>query len=93
LNIRFTVKGDDLYAIILGDWPGETARITSLGSTQGKVAGVTLLGSARELQFTQDNDGLSVKLPSAAPCKYAYTLKISGLKMNPTLNTASGNPQ
>jgi len=30
LNIRFTVKGETLYAIILGDWPGERAVVTSL---------------------------------------------------------------
>jgi hypothetical protein len=30
LNIRFTVKGDALYAIILGNWPGAEAVITSL---------------------------------------------------------------
>jgi alpha-L-fucosidase len=34
-----------------------------------------------------------VKLPAAAPCQYAYTLKITGLKMNPPTWTVSGNPQ
>ena len=31
-DVRFTVKGDDLYATFL-DWPGETARIRSLRGT------------------------------------------------------------
>ena len=30
LNVRFTVKGDVLYAIILGNWPGAEAVIASL---------------------------------------------------------------
>jgi alpha-L-fucosidase len=119
LNIRFTVKGDALYAIILGNWPGAEAVVTSLaegragsplpaaGSTaddgahgvtrptlnSDRVQQVTMLGSSGKLEFTQDAAGLKVKLPATAPCKYAYVLKITGLKMNPPTWTASGNPQ
>jgi len=91
LNIRFTVKGDALYAIILGQWPGAEAVITSLA--EGKIAAVTLLGNDDRLDFTQDATGLKIKLPAAAPCKYAYVLKITGLKMNSPTWTESGNPQ
>jgi hypothetical protein len=52
-----------------------------------------MLGSDGNLEFTQDAAGLKVKLPAAAPCKYAYVLKITGLKMNPPTSTESGNPQ
>jgi alpha-L-fucosidase len=96
LNIRFTVKGDALYAIILGNWPGEEAVISSLATTNsmaGKIKTVTMLGSKDKLQFTQDATGLNVKLPADAPCKYAYVLEITGLKMNPPTWTKSGNPQ
>jgi len=96
LNVRFTVKGDALYAIILGNWPAVEAVITSLAISEnmdGKVTNVTMLGSHSQLQFTQDTAGLRVKLPGAAPCNYAYVLKIVGLKMNPPTWTESGNPQ
>jgi len=95
LNIRFTVKGNALYAIILGNWPGAEAVITSLATTNsppGKIKAVTMLGSKGDLQFTQDDSGLKVKLPVAAPCQYAYVLKITGLEMNPPTWTKSGNP-
>ena len=95
LNIRFTVKGEALYAIILGPWPGAEAVISSLaqsGPAQGKIEEVTMLGSEGKLSFTQDAAGLKVKLPSASPCEYAYVLKITGLKMNPPTWTESGNP-
>jgi alpha-L-fucosidase len=91
-NIRFTVKGDALYAIIIGKWPGENITIASLAEAVGKIETVTLLGSDGKLQFTQDAAGLKAKLPAAAPCKYAYVLKITGLKMNPPTWTKSGNP-
>ena len=96
LNLRFTVKGDALYAIILGNWPGDEAVITSLAEGKapaGKITAVTLLGHDGELKFTQDASGLKVKLPAAAPGKYAHVLKIIGLKMNPPIWTDSGNPQ
>jgi hypothetical protein len=87
---RFTVKGDALYAIAQS-WPGDTAIITSLAAGKaldgnvlaGKIASVTMLGHLGNLQFTQDADGLKVKLPADRPCDYAYVLKITGLKMNP----------
>jgi alpha-L-fucosidase len=82
---RFTVKGDNLYAIAQS-WPGDTAVITSLAigkSLEGKITSVTLLGSPGTLKFTQDEQGLKVKLPAQRPCDYAYSLKITGLKMNP----------
>jgi alpha-L-fucosidase len=96
LDVRFTVKADDLYAIIIGQWPGREATVASLATGQTaearRVTTVTMLGSPGKLDFTQDASGLKVKLPATAPCKIAYTLKISGLKMNANTATRSGNP-
>ena len=95
LNVHFTVKDDVLYAIISGKWPGATATITSLASgvaPSGKIASVTMLGANGNLAFTQDASGLNVTLPANAPCDFAYTLKITGLKMNAPTWTVSGNP-
>lgn len=95
LKLRFTVKGDALYAIILGRWPGAEVNIASLAQGQapeGKIATVTMLGATGTLSFTQTADGLKVSLPATPPCDIAYTLKITGLKMNPSTTTDSGNP-
>lgn len=84
-GIRFTVKGDALYAIPLS-WPGEQLVITSLAKGKapaGKVERVRLLGHPGDLEFTQDDDGLKVKLPAQSPCKYAVALRIDGLTLNP----------
>ena len=82
-EVRFTTKADTLYAILM-DWPGEQAVITSLalGSRDlpaGKIKRVELLGHPGGLAFTQDSDGLKVKMPGTRPCDCAYALKISGL--------------
>jgi alpha-L-fucosidase len=92
LNVRFTVNGENLYAIILGNWPGTEVKINSLSEASGKIETVTLLGSDGKLEFTQYKDGLTVRPPVIAPGKYAYVLKITGLKMNPPTETESGNP-
>jgi hypothetical protein len=34
-----------------------------------------------DLEFSQDETGLKVKLPIEKPCDFAYTLKITGLKL------------
>ncbi|MDP9176016.1 MAG: alpha-L-fucosidase [Planctomycetota bacterium] len=94
-NIRFTVKGDDLYAIIVGQWPGNEVVIASLAkgkAPEGEVSSVTMLGAAGNLAFQQDDAGLHIKLPGTAPGKFAYAMKISGLKMNAPTTTESGNP-
>ena len=97
LHVRFTVKGSALYAIVFGDWPasGEVA-LEGLPAEAlakaGKISAVSLLGASGALAFTHNLSGLHVKLPATAPCKYAYVLKISGLKMNPPTATPDGNP-
>ena len=95
-NIRFTVKGDDLYAIVrYSDSPGSSATIASLttgAAPEGKITSVTMLGAPDALQFTQDSEGLKVTLPATVSGKSAYALKISGLKMNADTATESGNP-
>jgi alpha-L-fucosidase len=83
-DIRFTAKGDALYAFI-GAWPeSRVAKIKSLaaGSAQvggAKVTNVSLLGHGGRLTFTHDAQGLSVNLPEKAPSQHAITLKIDGV--------------
>jgi alpha-L-fucosidase len=82
-DIRFTTKKGALYAILMA-WPesGE-AVITSLpaGAATGKSSKVTMLGGKGKLAFTQDAEGLTVKLPATKPCDFAFCLKIEGLKL------------
>lgn len=83
-DIRFTIKGDTLYAFMLG-WPGEQrAVIKSLATNSPQVEGrkikdVSLLGYKGKLQWTQDEQGLTVQLPETAPSEHAATLKIIGI--------------
>jgi alpha-L-fucosidase len=83
-DIRFTQKGDVLYAFV-GAWPeSRVAKIKSLSTASPQVAGakvtnITLLGHGGKLTWTHDAQGLSVNLPETAPSQHAVTLKIHGL--------------
>jgi alpha-L-fucosidase len=79
-DVRFTTKGDVVYAIALA-WPGEEMVIQSLGTNlrlyTGEIVNVQLLGSEESLEWSHDNTGLRVKMPVRKPCDYAFTLKIT----------------
>ena len=77
-DIRFTTKGDVLYAISL-EWPEKDVTIQSIGN-ELKVASVELLGSTEKPQWKQTNAGLQVKFPNEKPTYYAHTLKITFVK-------------
>lgn len=80
-DIRFTTKGDVLYAILL-DWPGDNRAVIKSLAENGPGAGraignVELLGSRAPLKWTRTAAALVVELPAERPCSYAYALKLS----------------
>ncbi len=83
-DIRFTTKGDTLYAIVLA-WPADgKAVIRSLAGASRQTEVVTniiksveLVGGDGQLTFTQDTDSLTVTLP-AKPGQGAFALRITG---------------
>jgi alpha-L-fucosidase len=76
-DIRFTARGDDLYAICLG-WPGKELTVASLGGLYpSEIASVRLLGVERDLRWAVDRSGLRVEMPDERPCDHAYVLKIT----------------
>ena len=79
-DIRYTTNHGALYAITLG-WPaGGDLRLHSLYRGNPymleDVCSVRLLGLDRDLQWTIEDDGMHIKLPSAEPDEPAYTFRI-----------------
>jgi len=81
-DIRFTQKGNKLYAILMA-WPKDSkVTIKSLAKTSEyakdiKVGDIKLLGNDDKLKWTQNNDGLLVNLPAKKSGNYAHVLEIS----------------
>ena len=73
-DIRFTTKGEDLYAMALG-WPKDGhLTIHALGAPSNmQIRAVSLLGSQDEIKWSQGTDGLELDLPARAPGNYAYS--------------------
>jgi len=92
-EIRFTTKGNALYAIALG-WP-EDGRLLVRSIAKrpfqniNNLTSVQLLGYNGKLQWKVDNEGLEVGLPAKKVSEYTAVLKITG---NELTNVAFTNP-
>ncbi|HET7213908.1 MAG TPA: alpha-L-fucosidase [Terriglobia bacterium] len=79
-DMRFTTKGNVIYAILMA-WPEREARIKALGKNSknapGRISNVGLLGGDARLKWRQDSDALVVEMPAEKPCDIAYALKIA----------------
>ena len=83
-DIRFTTKGDSLYAYLLALPTEPRTVIKSLATNSPLVAGkkvadVSLLGYPGKLEWTQDEQGLAVKLPDKLPSEHSIALRIQGI--------------
>ncbi len=81
-DIRFTTRGDAVYAALLG-WP-ETGEASIGWLREGSpyhpapIRSVSLLGCAEPIQWSRDAAGLNVKLPPRKPCAAAFVVKVVG---------------
>jgi alpha-L-fucosidase len=78
-DIRFTQKGKLLYAIALGR-PTQPLKIKSLGKQakllEKRIAAVKLLGSDEKIQWSQDDDALTIEPPKNKPSEIAVVFRI-----------------
>ncbi len=81
-EVRFTIKGENLYMFVLNPAPG-IIEIPSLGLSSPynskKVRMVKLLGSKKPVLFRQDNDRLQITIPENANNKYTQVFKLEGV--------------
>jgi alpha-L-fucosidase len=79
-DIRFTTKGDILYAIALGTPVDGKINIKSLATNNAlypkAISRIELIGNGQPLQFNRSAEGLSVMLPANLPEQVAYVLKV-----------------
>ena len=72
-DVRFTRKGNTLYAIAL-EWPEEPLRLTSLAGKP--VLRVEMPGLAEPVRWRLEPDALVIEPPARRPAKYAYVFRI-----------------
>lgn len=78
-DIRYTTKGDTVYAIVLG-WPGENVPVvlSAFGTNKKvpKVKKVSILGNDEDIVFTQDAEGIRINTPPVKVDDKAYVIKL-----------------
>ena len=79
-DVRFTTKGDTLYAFVMV-WPADGKAVIKTLAKGGPafpkdVAKVELLGVGA-VPFTHDAAGLAITMPDKKPNEYAYCFKIT----------------
>ena len=75
-DIRYTTKGNVLYAFCLGVPQGEI-KMASLASIDHKIDQVELLGADVKVSWKATSDGLVIEPGSKWPCDHAVCYKIS----------------
>ena len=79
-DVRFTSKGDSIYAIVMG-WPAKPLAIRSLGGAakllDRPIAGVELLGSGEDIHWARTDDALEIEpARGRAASDFAVVFKI-----------------
>ncbi len=78
-DIRYTQKGDAVYAIVMG-WTGagREVQLASFGTRQfdQQISEVTMLGSSEKIEWNLEDQQLTIQTPSTAPDPKAVVFKI-----------------
>ncbi len=76
-DVRFTVKGDVLYAFVLGI-PTKKVLIKSLALSKevGKIASVELVGASEKVVWSQNAQGLTIQPAKRYPTEHAAAYRI-----------------
>ena len=74
IKVRFTAKGNSVYATLLGKPAGPTLTLKSF--TPKAASKLFLLGLAKQLSWSQHGDDTVIDLPSTLPGQYAYVVKM-----------------
>jgi alpha-L-fucosidase len=78
-DIRFTTKGNTLYAFVMG-WPEKEVLVEALGlaspQAPGQIRNVELLGYGGKISWKQADAGLKVQMPAEKISDVGVTLKV-----------------
>lgn len=78
-DIRFTQKGDTLFALVLDRPKGASMTLKSLAAaTPGTVERVEVVANNAPLSFKRDAAGLTIDLPENLPGEHVFSFRIRG---------------
>jgi len=88
--VRYTAKGDAVYAICLG-WPGSELELRAPKPTTATT--VTMLGHDEPLRWRLIGGNMHIEVPQLSvddvPCRHAYVFKLRGISSEKTVAAAA----
>ena len=82
-SIRYTAKGDTVYAICM-KWPGAELILKTPKVKPGQTVTVSLLGTDRTCTGTVTPEGIRIAVPALSidetPSRYAHVFKLTGVE-------------
>ena len=81
-DIRYTTKGDTIYAIVLG-WPGENKQLLLRSFAKDKlkenlnISNITVLGTSESVKYSLHDNGLQIITPAKKVNDMATVFKIT----------------
>jgi len=79
-DVRFTAKGDSVYAFAMG-WPEKEVLLRQFGIARPleprKIVHVELLGHKDRISWKQETSGLRIQMPAEKPCDCAIAFKVT----------------
>jgi alpha-L-fucosidase len=76
--VRYTARGDTVYAIVLG-WPGRA--LTLKAPKASGATKVRLLGTTGAVRFSRTGAGLRIEMPDNAPVgAQAFAFELTGVE-------------
>lgn len=74
-DVRYTRKGDVIYAIVMADSPSGDVTLQSLYPEPGST--IKLLGNNGNVQWQQAGKDVTITMPAGFSAKHAFTFKIT----------------
>lgn len=75
-DIRFTQKGDKLYAVLMA-WPESGSVLIKSINNENHVTSIKMLGSEEDIKWSQNDIGLLVEMPKHKSGDYAFVLELT----------------
>ena len=75
-DVRYTKKGDNVYAIILGMPKAGSILLRAFAEGRHNISKVTMVGLDEKIEWQQEKDGIRICFPKKLPCEHAYVFRL-----------------
>lgn len=75
-DIRYTKKGDTVYAIVMGKPDGGSILMSALERNIPDIHEITMVGTDQRIEWRKEEGGIRVFFPDILPCEHVYVYRV-----------------